>query len=153
MPKNFTNKTKQNKTKKSIKWIFRSKFPQALLCFPSLQPVMEGEGKIGETSMKEVIVKGIIITKKLPGLVNWVHNESDLVLSGVNGRSGTDMSCFFSYFNLHWYFASFKGGSLLQMTLDQRVSHQCWCSRIHKQAHISSLSALGSSLHKDLCVE
>jgi len=68
------NKTKQNKTKKSIKWIFRSKFPQALLCFPSLQPVMEGEGKIGETSMKEVIVKGIIIKKKLTGLapILWI---------------------------------------------------------------------------------
>lgn len=86
------------------------------------------------------------------GLVNWVHNESDLVLSEVNSRSGTNMSCFFSCFNLHWYFASFKGGSLLQMTLDQRVSHLCWSSCIHKQAHISSLSALGSSLHKDLFV-
>ena len=35
------------------------------------------------------------------GLVNWVHNESDLVLSGVNSRSGTNMSCLFSWFNLH----------------------------------------------------
>lgn len=82
-------------------------------------------------------------------LVNWVHNESDRVLSGVNSWPGTNVSWFFSCFNLHRYFASFKGGSLLPRTLDQRVSQQRAFRRIHKQARVSPLSALGSSLHKD----